>query len=71
MDLELHTSAPSVELANNAARNARCKECDHMLVVYMNTPGIQIRYACKELGLRLCVDICDEVCPKSGEEAKV
>ena len=71
MDLELHTSAPSVELANDAARNARCKECDHMLVVYMNTPGIKLRYACKELGFRLCVDICDEVCPKHRTEAKV
>ena len=67
MDLELHTSAPSVELANDAARNARCKECDHMLVVYMNTPGIKLRYACKELGFRLCVDICDEVCPKMSQ----
>ena len=68
--VELHTSAPSVELANDAARNARCKECDHMLVVYMNTPGIKLRYACKELGFKLCVDICDEACPKSGKEAK-
>ena len=61
---ELHTSAPSVELANDAARNARCKECDCMQLVYMNTPGLPIRYACKELGFRLCVDICDEVCPR-------
>jgi len=69
-ELELHTSAPSVELANDAARNARCKECNHIRVVYMNAPGLPMRYACKELGFRLCVDICDEVCPKSGKEAK-
>jgi len=68
--IELHTSAPAVELANDAARNARCKECNHIRVVYMNAPGIPMRFACEELGFRLCVDICDEVCPKSGEEAK-
>ena len=27
--IELHTSAPAVELANDAARKARCKECNH------------------------------------------
>jgi len=63
-ELELHTSAPSVELANDAARNARCKGCDHMQLVYMNTPGLPMRYACKDLGFRLCVDICDDACPR-------
>ena len=62
--VELHTSAPSVELANDAARNARCKECDRMQPVYMNTPGLPMRFACSESGYKLCVDICDELCPK-------
>lgn len=62
--IELHTSAPAVELANDAARKARCKECNHIRVVYLTAPGIPMRYACKELGFRLCVDICDELCPK-------
>ena len=66
--IELHTSAPVVELANDAARNARCKECDRMQPVYMNTPGLPMRYACKDLGFRLCVDICDDACPKHRRE---
>ena len=66
--IELHTSAPAVELANDAARNASCKGCDRMQPVYMNTPGLPMRYACKELGFRLCVDICDEACPKHRRE---
>ena len=69
--IELHTSAPAVELANDAARKARCKECNHIRVVYLTAPGIPMRYACEELGFRLCVDICDEVCPKHRTEAKV
>ena len=61
--IELHTSAPAVEMANDAARRARCKECNHMRVVYLSAPGIPMRYACKEHGYKLCVDICDEACP--------
>ena len=61
--IELHTSAPAVEMANDAARRARCKECNHMRVVYLSEPGIPMRYACKEHGYKLCVDICDEACP--------
>ena len=62
--IELHTSAPAVELANDAARNARCKECNHIRVVYLTAPGIPMRFACSESGYKLCVDICDELCPK-------
>lgn len=61
--IELHTSAPRVELERDNERKKRCEGCES-LTYSLLVPGCKTLIpVCRKMSCKLCVDICDEDCP--------
>lgn len=61
--IELHTSAPRVELERDIERKKRCEGCES-LTYSLLAPGCKTLIpVCRKMSCKLCVDIRDEDCP--------